>query len=171
LLACNHVSFVDAMIVAAACWRPVRFIMYHKIFSTPIMRFVFRTSRAIAPRKEDEALMHKAFDDVAAALQSGDVVWIFPEGLVTHTGDINEFRNGIEKIVERTPVPVIALVLKGLWGSFFSRQNGTAMNRPKRLVTRFWSRIKLVAGLPLPAEDVTADRLESAVRELRGDTK
>ena len=78
--------------------------------------FVFHTSRAIpiAPRNEDEALIHKAFDDVAAALKHGDVVGIFTEGVITHTGDMNEFKNGVEKIVECTPVPIVPLALKGL---------------------------------------------------------
>jgi hypothetical protein len=173
VLVCNHVSFVDALVVTAACRRPVRFIRYHKIFSIPVMSFVFRTSRAIpiAPRNKDEALIHKAFDDVAAALEHGDVMGIFPEGMITHTGDMNEFKNRVEKIVERTPVPVVPLALKGLWGSFFSRDNGSAMSHPKRLFTRFWSRIELVAGSVVPAEDVCAGRLEVSVRELRGDRR
>ena len=173
VVVCNHVSFVDAMIITAACRRPIRFIMYHKIFDMPVMSFVFRVSRAIpiAPRKENPALMEKAFDDVAQSLEAGDVVGIFPEGMITHSGDINTFRNGIEKVIERTPVPVVPLALRGVWGSFFSREDGTAMSKPKRLITRFWSTIELVAGTVVPAEEVTAVGLETAVRELRGDKK
>ena len=132
VLACNHVSFVDALIVTAACRRPIRFVMYHKIYSMPLLSFIFRSIRAIpiAPKREDEALMNRAFDDVASALENGEVVGIFPEGSITYTGEMDGFRSGIERIVERTPVPVVPVALRGLWGSFFSREGGAAMRRP-----------------------------------------
>ena len=173
VLACNHVSFVDALIVTAACRRPIRFIMYHKIFRIPVLNFVFRTNRAIpiAPRKEDPELMSRAFEQVAEALEQGDVVGIFPEGMITQTGDMNPFRAGIEKIIERSPVPVVPLALRGLWGSFFSRMGGSAMSKPVRLVSRFWSRIELHVGAPIQPSALTAALLEQSVRGLRGDAR
>ena len=75
----NHVSFVDALVIAAACPRPIRFVMDHRIFRLPILSFVFRTSRAIpiAPAKEDPAMMERAFEEVGRALKDGDLVAIF----------------------------------------------------------------------------------------------
>lgn len=173
VVACNHVSFVDALILTAACRRPIRFIMYHKIFKMPVLSFVFRTNRAIpiAPKQEDAALMKRAFDEVAAGLEAGDLVGIFPEGMITETGDMNPFRHGIEQIIERTPVPVVPLALRGLWGSFFSRKDGSAMSRPRRLLTRLWSKVELVAGPPVAAKNVDAGRLYETVAALRGDRK
>ncbi|MEZ4288961.1 MAG: 1-acyl-sn-glycerol-3-phosphate acyltransferase, partial [Polyangiales bacterium] len=168
LIVCNHVSFVDALIISAACRRPIRFVMYHKIFDIPVLQFVFRTANAIpiAPPNEDEALMHRAFDTIADALNNGELVGIFPEGSITRDGAIHPFRGGVERIVERTPVVVIPSALRGLWGSFFSRKDGSAMQRFPR---RFWSKIEYVCGEPVPANAVSRERLHEEVARLRGD--
>ena len=169
VVVCNHVSFVDALVVGAAVKRPVRFVMDHSIFRLPVLGFVFRTAKAIpiAPAREDAALMERAFEEVHRALADGDVVGIFPEGKITKTGEINEFRPGIERIVRDTAVPVVPLALRGLWGSFFSRVEGSAMKRPFR--RGVLSRIEVVAGVPVEAAGVTAKGLEDRVRELRGE--
>ncbi|WP_028009490.1 MFS transporter [Solimonas flava] len=168
IVVANHVSYVDALIIGGNVRRPIRFVMYHKIFRIPVLSFIFRTARAIpiAPAREDEALMHQAFDEIAAALQAGEVIGIFPEGQLTRDGAIGEFRSGIEKIVARTPAPVVPMALRGLWGSFFSRNNFLAR---MRLPSRFWSRVELVAEAPVAPEQVSAADLEQRVRALRGD--
>jgi 1-acyl-sn-glycerol-3-phosphate acyltransferase len=167
VVVCNHVSFVDALLLAAASRRPLRFVMDHRIFKIPVLSFFFRTGHAIpiAPAKENPALMEKAFGDVAAALEAGEIVCIFPEGKITKTGEMNPFRPGIERIIHRTPVPVVPVALSGLWGSFFSREGGHAMRRPFR---RFWSKVRVQAAPAWPAERVTASGLEACVHELRG---
>ncbi len=173
VLACNHVSFVDALIIMAACRRPIRFIMHHTIFKMPIMSFVFRTAGAIpvASKREDPALREAAFDEVASALEQGDLIGIFPEGQITYDGELGQFRPGIERIVKRNPVPVVPMALRGLYGSFFSRMDGAAMSKPVRLLTRFWSEVELIAAEPVPAEGVRAADLRNTVLNLRGDRK
>ncbi|MCD6061993.1 MAG: putative acyltransferase family protein [Moraxellaceae bacterium] len=139
VLVCNHVSFFDALILATAIRRPPRFVMDHNIFRNPVLNFIFRTARAIpiAPAKVDAALLEKAYDDIAAALEAGEMVCIFPEGRITDTGEIQPFKNGIQRIVERTPVPVIPMALQGMWGSFSSRKGGPAFSKlPRRLRSR-----------------------------------
>jgi 1-acyl-sn-glycerol-3-phosphate acyltransferase len=170
VLVANHVSFVDALVIAAASRRPIRFVMDHAIFRLPVLRFVFRTSRAIpiASRADDPALLERAYDEVARALEQGELVCIFPEGRITTTGEMMPFRRGIERIVARTPVPVIPLALRGLWGSFFSRDGGPAMRRPFR---RFWSRIEVACDAAVMPADVTAAVLAEKVAALRGDWK
>jgi len=135
IVVCNHVSFVDPLVIMAGCPRPIRFLMDYRIFKTPIMSFVFREGRAIpiAPAKEDPVLMEKAFDEVEKALAAGELIGIFPEGRITDSGEMNPFRPGISRILERSPVPVVPLALRGLWGSFFSRKGGPAMSNPLRL--------------------------------------
>ena len=169
VLVCNHVSFVDALIIAAGCRRPVRFVMDHHIFRAPVLSFVFRTGKAIpiASARENPELLEKAYDEIARALGQGDVVCIFPEGRITDTGELYPFRPGIKRIVERTPVPVVPLALRGLWGSFFSRKDGAAMTKPWRL--RPFSRIALAAGGAVPPRDVTPEGLQEQVLALRGD--
>jgi 1-acyl-sn-glycerol-3-phosphate acyltransferase len=167
ILVCNHVSFVDALIIFAACPRPVRFVMDHDIFKIPLLSFIFRTARAIpiASRKQDPELMERAFAAVDQALADGDMVCIFPEGKITATGDINAFRPGISRILERRPVPVIPLALRGLWGSFFSRKASTAMRIPRAIL----SPVELVGAPAVPAIEATPENLQALVTRLRGD--
>ncbi|MBI5792415.1 MAG: MFS transporter [Rhodocyclales bacterium] len=169
VIVCNHVSFVDALVIMAACKRPIRFVMDHHIFRWPVLNFVFRTSKAIpiASAKEDPAMMEKAFDEVARALDAGDLVGIFPEGKITADGSINPFRPGITRILARNPVPVVPMALRGLWGSFFSRKDGPAMTRPFR--RGVLSRIELVMGAAVPAAAALPERLQADVTALRGD--
>ncbi|HEY6892805.1 MAG TPA: MFS transporter, partial [Rhodanobacteraceae bacterium] len=125
VLVANHVSFMDPLIVNAASRRPPRFVMYYKIFNIPVLRFIFRTAKAIpiAGRKEDEALMERAFAEVDQTLAEGGLVCIFPEGGITRDGEIMPFRPGIERILATRPVPVVPIALRGLWGSVFSRKD------------------------------------------------
>lgn len=170
LIVSNHVSFMDALVIGGTVRRPVRFVMDHNIFKIPVLSFIFRTARAIpiASAREDPEALARAYDRIDAELADDNVVCIFPEGKLTADGEINEFRKGVEQIVARRPVPVIPIALQGLWGSFFSRKGGAAMTR---LPKRFWSRIAVVAGEPIPAPTASAEYLESCVRALRGDRR
>ena len=167
VLVSNHVSFVDALVIAAACRRPIRFVMDHNYFHLPVLNFFCRTVGAIpiASRREDPKIVEQAFDAVARALEEGSLVCVFPEGRLTSNGDLGPFRPGIERVVARTPAPVVPMALRGLWGSFFSRRDGRAMSRPFR---RIWSRIECVCGEPVPAAQVTAAVLQERVAALRG---
>jgi hypothetical protein len=169
ILASNHVSFVDALVIMAACRRPVRFVMDHNIFKIPVLKFVFREARAIpiAPARENAPLLEQAYEEIAKALQAGDVIGIFPEGRITDTGQLSPFRGGIRRILERTPVPVVPMALRGLWGSFFSRKGGAAMSRPLRRGA--FSRIALAVAPPIPAASVSPEGLQRIVQDLRGD--
>jgi 1-acyl-sn-glycerol-3-phosphate acyltransferase len=155
-------------VLAAASRRPIRFVMDHAIFKLPVLRFIFKTARAIpiAPRREDPAMLERAYEEIGDALDAGDLVCIFPEGKITSTGELNPFRPGIERILARNPVPVVPMALRGLWGSFFSREGGSAFRRPFH---RFWSRIEVVAGPALAPEAASAEALQTEVSALRGD--
>jgi 1-acyl-sn-glycerol-3-phosphate acyltransferase len=171
VLVCNHVSYVDAIVIMAASPRPIRFVMDHQIFKTPLLGFIFRTGKAIpiAPAKDDPWLMEKAFVDIAHALHDGELVCIFPEGRLTRTGEMSEFRGGITKIVERSKVPVIPMALRGLWGSVFSRDPANVF---ERTFARGWrSRLALAVGRPVPPQEVTPEGLYEQVLALRGEWK
>jgi 1-acyl-sn-glycerol-3-phosphate acyltransferase len=169
LVVCNHVSFVDALVIAAACRRPVRFVMDHQIFRIPVLSFVFRTGKSIpiASAKQDPAMMERAFAEVSRALRAGDIVVIFPEGRITDTGDLYPFRPGVKRILAADPVPVVPMALRGLWGSFFSRKDGAAMTKPWRL--RPFSKIGLAVGAMVPPVAATPESLQANVLALRGD--
>lgn len=164
LLVCNHVSYVDALLIGGAVRRPIRFVMYYKIYDLPVLNFIFRTAGTIpiAGRWEDEAIHDQAFDRIARYLADGELVCIFPEGKLTTDGQIDEFKAGVMRILERTPVPVIPMALQGLWGSFFSR------DPHKGFFHRLWSRVTLVAGAPIAADEATQKLLRERVMALRG---
>ena len=168
LVVCNHVSLMDALVVGGCCRRPIRFVMDHQIFETPVLNFVFRTAGAIpiTSARRDPAILEQAYERVAEYLERGEVVGIFPEGRLTPDGEIGPFKAGIERILQRSPVPVVPMALRGLWGSFFSRRYGKAMGHFPR---RFWSRVELIVGEPVPPERATSELLRERVAALRGD--
>jgi 1-acyl-sn-glycerol-3-phosphate acyltransferase len=168
VIACNHVTLVDSFIIASGCPRPTRFVMYYKYFDMPLISRIFRDSKVIpiAGAKEAPEVLNAAFDQIAAELQDDEVVCIFPEGTLTRDGKIHEFRPGIEKIVQRTPVPVVPACLNGLWGSYFSRKYSGTGHRPFR---RKWSRISLEFGVPIPPEEVSAEKLFEVISKMKVD--
>ena len=167
VIVANHVSYVDALLLAGAVSRPIRFVMYKPIYDIPVLNFVFRTGRAvpIAQRKEDPNALAHALDEIRSGLEAGDVFCIFPEGKLTTDGAIDVFRPGIERIVAATPVPVIPVALRGLWGSVFSRQGrGPFTDWPRK----FFRRVDIVAGAAVEPRDVSTETLRAAVLDLRG---
>ena len=166
ILVCNHVSFVDAILLMAASPRPIVFIMDHRIFKLPVLGTLFRFAKAvpIAPQKEDPQAYEQAFARAKAVLDAGDLLCIFPEGAITRDGTLGEFKGGVMKLLEANPVPVVPLALRNLWGSFFSRVEGNAMSKPFR--RGFFSRVGLVAGEPVPPAQVTPGGLRERVGAL-----
>lgn len=170
VLVCNHVSYVDALLIGGSVQRPVRFVMQQQIYKAPVMNYIFRTGRAIPidSKTRQPQVYEQAFERIRAELDEGNVVCIFPEGKLTLDGEIAEFKNGIEKIIGDRPVPVVPMALQGLWGSAFSHKDGRALTKRPR---RMRARVALVAAPAWPAEHVTAAGLEQAVRGLRGDLR
>ncbi|MFZ4757014.1 MAG: MFS transporter [Burkholderiaceae bacterium] len=167
LLVCNHVSYVDAILLMAASPRPIRFVMDHRIFAVPVLGAVFRLAKAIpiAPRSEDPLAYDRAFDAARAVLADDDLLAIFPEGGLTRDGSIGEFKGGLMKILSTNPVPVVPMALSNLWGSFFSRvEQGRAMVRPFR--RGVLSPVGLTVGEPLDPSAVSPDSLRQRVSEL-----
>ncbi|MCG6535026.1 MAG: MFS transporter [Syntrophales bacterium LBB04] len=166
VIACNHVTYMDSFVVASGCPRPARFVMYYKYFDMPLVNRIFRDSKVIpiAGALEEPAVLKAAFDKIAAELQDGEVVCIFPEGELTGDGKMHAFKSGIEKILQRTPVPVVPACLNGLWGSYFSRKYTGKERRPFR---RKRSRISIEFGLPIAPEDVTSEKLFAAVGKMK----
>ena len=170
IVVCNHVSYVDAVVIAACVRRPIRFVMDHRIFGNPVLSFIFRAMRTIpiAPAKEDPLMKDGAFAQAAQALSSGEIVGIFPEGQLTETGEMNPFRPGVQQMLARVPVPVIPLALSGLWGSLFSRAHkGNAMHKLRGI----FSGITLIAGSPILPAEAAPEHLHAVVLALRGERR
>lgn len=166
LLTCNHISFIDPMILGGFIRRPVRFVTYYKIYQMPVMNWIFRAAKAIpiAGYKEDPEMYEHAFAEVKKALDEGDLVCIFPEGGLTPDGTLQEFKSGLERIIKETPVPVIPMSLNNLWGSVFSRKDKSIMNRRPR---KFMAKIDLNVGKPIKPEDANSKMLFDIVSALK----
>jgi 1-acyl-sn-glycerol-3-phosphate acyltransferase len=169
IIVCNHVSFVDAVLLMAASPRPIHFVMDHRIFKLPVLGAMFKLAKAIpvAPQKEDPAVYEAAFERAAQVLRDGDLLAIFPEGGITRDGQLQPFKAGILKILERAKAdgvtaPVIPMALTNLWGSYFSRvEQGNAMVRPFR--RGLFSRVGLNVGEAQPGAGVTPQSLQADV--------
>jgi 1-acyl-sn-glycerol-3-phosphate acyltransferase len=167
VLVANHVSFVDWLLVASASPRPVRFVMAEEYSRLPLIRFLFRDAKVIpiASARRNPEVLQRAYERIAEELVAGELVCIFPEGAISTDGNLAPFHLGVEKVVERTPVPVVPIALVGLWGSFFSRKDGSAMRYPFR---RIWSRIDIKVGEAVPPAGVSAQGLAELVASLGG---
>lgn len=168
VLVCNHVSFVDALLIAGISRRPLRFVMDKTIANMPGLKFIFKWAKTIpiCSPKQDIDIYNQAFAKIKQELDNGELICIFPEGKLTKDGQLNEFRGGIEKILANNPVPVIPMALTGLWGSFFSHKGGHALTTKPR---RFWSRVGLVVAEPIAAKDASAAHLQATVEQLIND--
>ena len=169
ILASNHVSYADPLIIGGIIRRPVNFVMYYKIFRIPVLNFIFRTGKAIpiASRAEHPEILDQAYRRIHQVLDSGDVLGIFPEGGITWDGNIQPFKSGIDKIIGEKPVAVVPVALCHLWGSLFSRRDPLLKRRPYKL----WAKIELRIGTPIPPQEVTAAKLQEEVQRLRGDDR
>ncbi len=168
LLVCNHQSLADALVITAACRRPIRFVMYYAIFNVSVLRFIFRSMKAIpiAGSKEAPEVLESAYDEIAAVLQDGQLVCIFPEGGLTRDGEIGLFRPGMSRILERTPVPVIPISLSGLWKSIFARNRQVSIP-----FARLFPTVRLNVGNPVAPASATPDAMRAAVMALQGERR
>lgn len=176
VLICNHVSFVDAVLLMAASPRPIRFLMDHRIFRVPVLGWLFRLAKAIpvAPQAEDANAYERAFDAAAQVLREGDLLAIFPEGGITRDGELQAFKGGVIKILDRAradglEVPVVPMALTNLWGSFFSRielRGGERVAMVKPFRRGLFNRVGLAVGQPVSAQGVTPDGLRARVAAL-----
>lgn len=168
LVISNHVSYMDALLLAGACPRPIRFLMDNDIYNLPLIKHFCRACKVIPIDATDRKSILKAFVQVSKHLEEGDVVCVFPEGTLTPDGEIGPFMRGIDLIIRRSPVPVVPVALQGLWGSYFSREGGRALLKwPKR----FWSKVNIIAGDPIAADEASSEKLRERVLTLRGENR
>lgn len=165
LIVCNHVSYMDALLLSAVCPRLIRFVMEEDYAKLPPLRRFLKRAGVIPISSTNRRSIRNAFNEVEQALHESHIVCIFPEGKLTSDGEVAEFMRGMELIIRRSPVPVIPMALKGLWGSYFSRYKGRAC---KGLPTRFWTKLEIEAGEPISPADASCETLRQAVADLRG---
>lgn len=160
VIVCNHVTLVDWLFLASGTDRPVRFVMLKSFYDMPVAHYIFRDGGAIpiTSAKKDPETLARAFESIHEALQNEEMVIIFPEGALTTDGEVARFRSGVEKILERDPVPVLVTALKGLYGTRFSKC-------PNRR-WHFRPPVEMVVGEMHSPEGLTAEVLRDKVLDL-----
>lgn len=164
LLIANHVSYMDGPVIQAACKRPVRFIIDESIYNLPVVNYFMRHNQAIPIKAKKEKVEH-ALDLISEGLERGDIVCVFPEGRLTFTGHLGRFKPGIEWIIERDPVPIYPIAIKGLWGSIMSRKY---IKSAYRWIPRtFRRKVHAICGDPIHPGHVKVNYLQKAVLDLK----
>jgi acyl-[acyl-carrier-protein]-phospholipid O-acyltransferase/long-chain-fatty-acid--[acyl-carrier-protein] ligase len=166
LLVCNHMSFVDALLLIASTDRPIRFLMYKGIYDHKFIKPFARAMKAIPISSEQRPRdMIRSLRTASEALRQDDIVCIFAEGQITRTGQLLPFRRGLERIMKGAEAPIIPVNLDGVWGSIFSFERGRFLwKMPRRIPYP----VTVSFGLPMPPAS-TAIAVRRAVQELQAE--
>lgn len=163
LLTPNHVSFIDALLISSTMQRFIRFVMIKSIYQHPLLRPILKIMDVIpiAPKEGRESVA-RSLNQARERLQQDHVVCIFPEGKLTESGELNEFRPGFEAIMTGLDYPIIPVYMHNVWGSIFSFEGGKYFWKlPKRLPYP----VIIYFGQPLPA-NAKAPEVAAAVQAL-----
>ena len=163
LIAGNHPSVLDGMLLLAVSPRPVRFLVAEDLYNHPLINPFFRAMGCI-PVLRRGARNGDALHAAVAALEAGEVIGIFPEGTIHRGGSLQEIRPGVALLALKTGVPVVPLGIKGTRESF---PDGARFPKPGAVCLRF-ERPRVYPKLPderLP-ERVVSHTLDDIHQEL-----
>ncbi|SDR65553.1 AMP-binding protein [Opitutus sp. GAS368] len=160
LVLCNHLSYVDAVVLQIASPRPLRFVAFAGFAKSPVVRYLFRAAGVIPvnPNKPLKGI-RLAWD----ALQAGELVCVFPEGAISRTGQLMELRRGFETIVQHAKVPVVPAAIDGLWGSVYSFAGNRYLWKSPRLMP---THVCVVFGPPIPSEKADVAHMRKAMLDV-----
>lgn len=159
LLLGNHISWLDWALIQLPYRRRIHYIMERSIYANPLIRPILDLARVIPVSKGGAK---EAFRQAGIHLRRGEVVGIFPEGGISHDGEIAPFKKGFERIAQRHKGVIVPFYIDGIYGSRFSRS-------PRKFKTgngRFRRVVRISFGAPLPI-DTSADIVQKAITELR----
>lgn len=163
LVLCNHVSWVDALILGVTSGRSVHFLMYRRYFEWWPTRWLFQLVGCIPVASGDAPeVVEQSLREAGRELDQGRVVVIFAEGAVTRLGHMLPFRRGYQRIIAGRQVPIVPVHLDGLWGSVFSHQGGRLL---WKLPRKFPYPVTVTWGEPLPSS-AEPHELREAIRGL-----
>lgn len=160
LMICNHLSYVDAVVLQIASPRPMRFIAFAGFVKSPFMRFVFRAAGVI-PVTANKPM--KGIRLAVEAIQNGELVCVFPEGAISRTGQLMALKRGFGLIAESAKAPVVPSVIDGLWGSIYSFAGNKYLWKSPRLMP---TPVCVIFGPPIPPEKVDLGTARRALLDL-----
>lgn len=132
VLAANHGSFLDPVLLGAAMRRRVTFLMTEVVYRSPKMHWFYRWNHAIplATRGGNRDGLRAA----RSVLQQGRVVGIFPEGGLSRDGGLLLGSPGAVSLVLNEGVPIVPV---GIVGADRALPIGAALPRPVPIAIRF----------------------------------
>lgn len=168
LIVCNHVSYVDGLILTGSVPRFIRYLILKDIYDNKLLNWLFRLGHAIPIKEGDYNTVMEAFANAREALREGHIVCIFAEGTITRTGQILPFRKGLERIMEGIDdVPIIPVYIDALWNSIFAYRGGRAI---WKLPTQIPIKVTISFGEAMPSNS-KSQVVRQAVQELAASVK
>lgn len=160
LLACNHATWIDSLVLIAACPRRVRFILTHTFHRKPLVYLVTRPTQCIpVDKKKPRAAIMAAIH----ALKAGEPIALYPEGGFTKDGSIRDIQRGVEVMARAARCPTVPVVITGLFGTALALRKEWRVNH---LWKRPWPRVRITFGEPIAWEDLSSERLGERLNEL-----
>ena len=135
VLVCNHITWLDGFWILVMTHRRTRMIAWAGNFKNPFMKWLANFSGTILITGGPKSIQ-KGLAEARKALGRGELVGIFPEGGISRTGQVQSFRAGVMKIIEKTPVPVVPIYIDQVWGSIFSFSGGKTIKKVPSLFRR-----------------------------------
>jgi acyl-[acyl-carrier-protein]-phospholipid O-acyltransferase/long-chain-fatty-acid--[acyl-carrier-protein] ligase len=160
LVVCNHLSYVDAVVLQLASPRPIRFVAFAGLAKSPFLRFVFRAAGVI-PVAPDKPM--KGIRLAVDAIKAGELVCVFPEGAISRTGQLMLLKRGFETIARQANAPVVPAIIDGLWGSVFSFAGNKYLWKSPRLMP---THVCVLFGEPIAPDKINLGTARRALLDL-----
>ena len=144
----NHISWIDFALIQWATPRTIRFVVHDDYYRKPIFNWILRGVGAVSIRPENS---RNAIQNIVSLLNDNCVVGIFPEGHISTTGELSDFKRGFEKILSecKDNVVVVPFAINDMWGSFFSKAPKSIKKKKKFNLRRS---VNVNIGKPLTSE-------------------
>ena len=159
LLLGNHISWVDWALVQIASPRPLNFVIERGYYERWYLKGFLDMFGAIPINSGDS---EGSIQRINELLKDGKAVCLFPEGAISRTGQLSEFKRGYQRAIKGTRAKIVPFYLHGLWGSRFSRSSGFFKDSRQ---SGFKRDIVVAFGKTMTA-DTTPDQLKRRVFDL-----
>ena len=160
ILACNHATWIDSLVLNAACPRRTRFILTETFHRKPLVYVVSHNTQSIpVDKKKPRAAIMAAIH----ALRNGEPITIYPEGGFTRDGSIREIQRGVEVMARAAKCPTVPVVITGLFGSALALRKEWRSNH---LWKKPWPRVRITFGEPIGWEEISSERLGESLGDL-----